>query len=135
MYYALEIAHEGKPSFGWLRNRLKIIAYEDIGLANPDVVLQVSKAVDDMNDFYQNNNSEWKIVLAHIILLLCRSEKNRINDHFKCAVKNLWDSERVPKECQIPDYALDMHTTRGNNIGRKKHSKGALRISLKRVKS
>ena len=30
MYWALEIATESKSSFGWLRNRLKIILYEDI---------------------------------------------------------------------------------------------------------
>jgi replication-associated recombination protein RarA len=34
--------------FSHLRNRLMIIAYEDIGIGNPEVVLQVSIALRDM---------------------------------------------------------------------------------------
>lgn len=126
MYWALELAYEydeeknplGKSSWTWLCNRLKIIVYEDIGIANPDVVLQVSKAVDDMYSLREKNNDEWDMALAHIILLLCRSEKNRINDYFKVAIEQLWDKKKM----DIPDYALDMHTTRGNKMGRTKHT-------------
>lgn len=116
MYYALELAHEGKPSFGWLRNRLKIICHEDIGLANPDVVMQVSKAIDDMDYLYQKNNDEWQMVLGHIILLMCRSGKSRLVDHFKESSLDNWHNNTL----QIPDYAKDMHTTSGSKMGRRK---------------
>ena len=122
LFFALELAHESKPSFEWLRNRLKIIAYEDIGLAKPDVVLRVSKAIDDMDFLYENNNEEWETSLAYIILLLCRSPKSRIADHFKVYVKSCWEDESGRFDIDIPDYALDYHTTKGNKLGRKKHS-------------
>ena len=120
MYYALELAYEGKSSFGWLRNRLKIIAYEDIGLANPEVVLQVSKAVEDMDYFYNNKNDEWILALSHIILLLCRSKKSRINDHFVINMDFIWNSTAfdIKETFKIPDYALDKHTTKGCQMGR-----------------
>jgi replication-associated recombination protein RarA len=123
MYWALELAMEGKPSFGWLRNRLKIIAYEDIGLADPEVVLQVSKAVDDMDYLYNINSDEWMMVLSHIILLMCRSMKSRITDHFKVQMEFYWETQTPEKlGMKIPDYALDMHTTKGNEMGRHKNS-------------
>lgn len=130
MYWALELACEydkkenplGKSSWTWLCNRLKIIAYEDIGIADSEKVLKVSKAVDDMGFLRDKNNREWEMVLAHIILLLCRSKKNRINDHFKVSMKQKWNNEKK----EIPDYAVDMHTTRGNKNGRKKHTQKGL---------
>jgi replication-associated recombination protein RarA len=122
MYWALELAMEGKSSFGWLRNRLKIIAYEDIGLANPEGVLQISKAIDDMDYLYNNSSTdEWKIVLSYIILLMCRSTKSRITDHFKTQMEFYWNKISPEKlEMKIPDYALDIHTTKGNEMGRRK---------------
>jgi replication-associated recombination protein RarA len=124
MYWALELAMEGKSSFSWLRNRLKIIVYEDIGLADPDVVLQISKAVDDMDYLYNNSSTdEWMMILSHIILLMCRSMKSRITDHFKVKMEFYW--KHIPLEqlgMKIPDYALDMHTTKGNEMGRHKNS-------------
>lgn len=122
LFFAMELANEGKSSFGWLRNRLKIIAYEDIGLADPDVVLQVSKAVDDMAFLYQKNNEEWDMALAYIIMLLCRSKKSRMADHFKNYVKFLWENDSGKLKVEIPDYALDKHTERGNELGRTKHT-------------
>lgn len=123
MYWALELAMEGKSSFGWLRNRLKVIAYEDIGLANPFTVLQISKAVDDMDEMYQRKSDEWMMVLSHIILLMCRSQKSRITDHFKEQMKFYWENVSIEKsDMKIPDYALDMHTTSGNKMGRYKNS-------------
>jgi len=127
MFWAFELAHEDKSSFGWLRNRLKIIAYEDIGIANPEIVLQVSKAVDDMDFLYQNNNDEWQMILSHIILLMCRSKKSRIVDHFKESMLWVWQSHKF----DIPDYALDMHTTMGNKMKRYKGSKEGIEHFIK----
>ncbi len=122
-FFALELAHEDKSNFDWVSNRLKIIAYEDIGLANPNGVLQASKAVDDMEILYQNNNEKWETILSYIILLLCRSQKSRITDHFKVYVKKYWDDDTGKLKVDIPDYALDYHTTKGNELGRVKNSR------------
>jgi len=125
LYFALEIAHESHSSFSWLKHRLKIIAYEDIGLANTDIVLQVSKAIDDMiylwdkdNDRTKNmiNHGEWEMVLAYIILLLCRTSKSRMVEHFKNYVITTWEIDENP--IPIPDYALDKDTTKGCEMKR-----------------
>ena len=127
LYWAFELAYEGKSSFGWLRNRLKIIAYEDIGLANPDLVKYVSQAVNDMDFYYQNDNKEWEMALAYIILLLCRSPKSRLVDHYKVTMKKIWELKKRWKETdEIPDYALDYHTSGGNKLGRHKYDKNGV---------
>ena len=126
LFFALELAHEEKSSFKWLKNHLKVIAYEEIGLANPDLVLQVSKATDDMEFLYEKNNEEWEVTLAYIILLLCRSPKSRITDHFKVYVKNCWEDESGKFNLVIPDYAFDYHTSKGNELGRTKSTQKGL---------
>ena len=109
--------------FSHLRNRLMIIAYEDIGIGNPEVVLQVSIALRDMKKMYNNKNEIWKLILSHIILLLCRAEKSRITEHFTKYIDDVW-MNKTPEEMEkeIPDYALDIHTSQGNAIGHTKDS-------------
>ncbi|KYK24775.1 hypothetical protein AYK25_01730 [Thermoplasmatales archaeon SM1-50] len=123
LFFALELAHEDESSFWWLRNRLKLIAYEDIGLANPDVVLRVSKAIDDMTVLYESNTQDWETTLAYVILLLCRSQKSCLADHFKVYVKSCWEDQSGKFNIEIPDYALDYTTSKGNQLGRLKYSK------------
>ena len=118
IYWALELGEEGKSGFGQLASRLRVISYEDIGLGDPNIVLQVSKAIDDMQEMYKKNKGEWRIVLSYIVLLLCRAKHSRITDHFIIAMKDYWKNKKL----DIPDYALDMHTSAGNLIGRTKSS-------------
>jgi replication-associated recombination protein RarA len=123
MYWALELAETGKSSFGVLVSRLKVILYEDIGLGDPDIILRVSKAIDDMKDMYKSNTGDWKMVLSFIILSLCRAKKSRITDHFKESIVFSWENISSKElDMKIPDYALDMHTSKGNLMGRTKGS-------------
>ena len=117
MYWALELAETDRV-FPILVSRLKVILYEDIGLGDPDVVLQVSRAIDDMVDMFKGKKGDWKMVLSYIILSMCRAKKSRITDHFKKYMESFRDSNRI----EIPDYAVDMHTSRGNLMGRTKGS-------------
>ena len=120
MYFALELGNEGKSGFGVLHSRLLITSYEDIGLAAPSIVLSVSQALHDMKNMYENKRGDWEMVLSHIILLLCKTQKSRITDHFKIVMKHKWNNEE--KMYSIPDFALDMHTSQGNLLGRSKGS-------------
>ncbi len=120
MYLALELGNEGKSGFGLLRSRLLVIIYEDIGIGDPSVVLSISKALDDMKQMYKRNTGDWEMVLSYIILLLCRAKKSRITDHFKTIMKYKWNKDE--KLIEIPDFALDMHTSQGNLMGRTKGS-------------
>lgn len=118
MFWALELAETGKSSFSVLCSRLQIIIYEDIGLGEPSIILRVSRAIDDMRSMYENNRGDYMMVLSFIILSMCRAKKSRITDHFKEHIKFMRDRDLA--EEKIPDYALDMHTTKGNDIGRRK---------------
>jgi len=122
-YWALEICSNGrnKSGFSRLRNRLTAITYEDIGLGDPDIVLQVSIALRDMEKMYNNNNDSWKVILSYIIMLLCRAKKSRITDHFTTYIDDVWKNRSVKEmEIEIPNYALDIHTSQGNKLGRTK---------------
>jgi replication-associated recombination protein RarA len=120
MYFSLELGNEGKSGFGLLHSRLQVTTYEDIGLADPSIVSTVSQALIDMKTMYEYKKGDWKMVLAYIILLLCRAKKSRITDHFKIFIKNKWNN--LEKSYEIPDFALDMHTSQGNLLGRSKGS-------------
>lgn len=127
LYWALELCNDGKNKSGFSRlcHRLLTIAYEDVGLGDTGIVLQVSLAVRDMEKMYAKNLEGWRIILSYVILLLCRAQKSRIGDHFLRYIQFVW-SEKTPKEMEvaIPDYAVDMHTSRGTLMGR---SKGSLK--------
>ncbi len=120
MYFALELGNEGKSGFGLLHSRLLITSYEDIGLADPLTVGSVSQALQDMKNMYDQKKGDWEMVLSYIILLLSKAQKSRITDHFKIVMKHKWNKEE--KGYSIPDFALDMHTSQGNLLGRSKGS-------------
>ena len=99
---------------------MKIITYEDIGLGDPDTVRSASVALSDMKDMYDSRKGDWEMVLSFLILSLCRAKKSRIADHFKMLMKNRFN--KIEPYYQIPDFALDMHTSQGNLLGRSKGS-------------
>lgn len=163
MYWALELANEyvhhkskGKATWKWLVRRLRIICYEDIGVADSPVinsVLQSLEVMDDAMDRYiydlntyekqiknlkeklekykqgliktkpkkptKPSDEHWLMPLSYILFLMCNAKKNRIIDHYKLGSKTLWNN----KTLDIPDYAIDCHTTKGNKKGLKKHTK------------
>lgn len=119
MHWALELGEEGKSGFGQLASRLTVIAYEDIGLGDPAAVLQACRAIQDMRDMYRNGWGEWRMALAYIVLLLCRSRKSRISCHFLQVTRHRWETVSP----DIPDYALDMHTSAGTLQGRTQGSR------------
>lgn len=118
MHWALELGAEGKSGFGQLASRLTVIAYEDVGLGDPVVVQRACSAIRDMRDMYRNDRGEWRMALAYIVLLLCRSRKSRISCHFLQVMQHR--HETGPPD--VPDYALDMHTSAGALQGRTKGS-------------
>ena len=96
-------------------NRLRVIASEDVGLANPlapiiiDVLEREYIAFKDPKD---EEKVSHRLFLVHAVLLLARSPKSRIVDNLLNVVYN--DESKL----EIPDYALDMHTYRGKKMGR-----------------
>jgi replication-associated recombination protein RarA len=113
-HFAVEL-EEFNPTMLW--NRLKIIASEDIGPANPVMPL----LVDLMHKQYQTEKSKLaesnhKLYLINAVVCLCRSQKSRITNDLLGIVYT--ERDRDGKFLQIPDFALDMHTARGKALGK-----------------
>ena len=108
VYWAAEL-ESFNPKALW--NRLRVIASEDIGLANPHASLLVD-VLEKQYDAVAGKNDSSRLFLVHAVLYLARSPKSRIVDNLLSVVYN--DETRL----EIPDYALDKHTVRGKKMGR-----------------
>ena len=109
VYWAIEL-ESFNPKALW--NRLRVIASEDIGLADPHASLIVNVLEKQYDAAVADNNDSSRLFLVHAVLYLARSPKSRIVDNLLAVVYN--DEERL----EIPDYALDKHTYRGKKMGR-----------------
>lgn len=109
LFWATELDLAG---FGeYVFKRLKIIASEDVGLAHPDAAqtiqalyqswLQQRKKADE-------RHGPERLFLVHAIIHLARAPKSRMVDH---ALIAMYEAPRDRRE--IPDFALDKHTSRG----------------------
>lgn len=95
-------------------NRLMVIAHEDVGTGDMLSALFALRGVDDARDMYKSGNGGWRLAASNAILALCRARKSRQSDHFQAVVRG----RNVDSMPQIPDWALDKHTTRGRAMGR-----------------
>jgi replication-associated recombination protein RarA len=113
MFWASELDQAGYGNYVW--KRLRIIASEDVGLADPQVVLLTRALWDNWQDSKKakDDPANSALFLCHAVVVLCRAKKSRLVDH---ALMVGWEAERPALE--IPDYALDQHTSRGRQMGR-----------------
>jgi replication-associated recombination protein RarA len=109
VYWAVEL-----DSFNYktLWNRLRVIASEDVGLADPTASLIIDVLEKQYYDAVDHKKDSSRLFLVHAVLYLARAPKSRMVDNLLAIVYN---DER---ELEIPDYALDMHTIRGRKMGR-----------------
>ncbi len=113
-HFAVEL-EEFNPTMLW--NRLKIIASEDIGPANPLMPL----LVDLMQKQYLTEKSKlaesaYRLYLMNAVVCLCRSPKSRITDDLQNVI--YVEREGEGKLPPIPLFALDKHTARGKAMGK-----------------
>ncbi len=113
VHFAVEL-EEFNPTMLW--NRLKIIASEDIGPANPVMPL----LIDYLQKQYLTEKAKLaegsqRLFFVNAVVCLCRSQKSRITDD----LLNIVFIERdAGKFLPIPDFALDKHTARGKAMGK-----------------
>jgi replication-associated recombination protein RarA len=109
MHWAIEL----ESSFHkHLWNRLEIIVHEDIGLANPILSIYVRTTKEQYMEMRERKSSATRMLLANVILAMCRSEKSRLGDDF--CITAYKTHERIP----VPDVAKDKHTEAGRRMGR-----------------
>jgi replication-associated recombination protein RarA len=118
LYWATELDLAGFPDYLW--RRLRIIASEDVGLAAPEVAVQVRVLSDNFTDQRKHNKSSKtgsrsgeRLFIVQAVIALVRAPKSRMVDH---AVMALYEGDREPME--MPDWALDKHTAAGRRRGR-----------------
>jgi replication-associated recombination protein RarA len=111
LFWATELDLAGFGNYVW--KRLRIIASEDVGIADSSVALTVRALYENWLELKKKkdeNPGHYRVMLVHAVCLLARAPKSRMLDH---VLMLTYYSEREPLE--IPDYALDMHTARGRS--------------------
>lgn len=108
MYWATELIESGYDQYLW--RRLCVIAAEDIGLADQDVIILVNACANIWERMKTQNKLPEKNIPALVILRLCRSKKNREADDLAYLI-DLKRKEGL--KLQIPGVAIDCHTKRG----------------------
>lgn len=117
MQAAAELLYSGnKMLVGWLLNRLEVISHEDIGIANPQAVIFTAITVGQIRELLKaKKDDRASLYVANIILLLCRSPKSRLGDHFQAACGK---PVKLGTPYEVPEYAFDKHTHRGRKMNR-----------------
>ena len=99
--------------FLWLR--LQVISVEDIGYGNLNAPMLV-ETLYHMHQRLPRPRGDRYLYAIHAVRVLSQSEKERGSDDLLA-----WIAHAVNNDGQrpnIPDYAIDMHTRRGQEMGR-----------------
>lgn len=94
--------------------RLLAISVEDIGFGNPDAP-QLIWTLYQMRKEFLYQDGDRPMFFVHAIRFLCRQKKERSSDNVKNMLIKDFAHGRV---AQVPDYAYDMHTVKGREMGK-----------------
>ena len=95
--------------------RLMVISVEDVGFGNPDAPVLID-TLYRMHQHFGRPEHDRFLFAAHAIRALATSRKDRTSDDMvNWAKHSIAFGERLP---EIPDFAVDMHTGRGEAMGR-----------------
>ena len=97
-----------------LWRRLLTISVEDIGMGNPMAAI-MGNNLYQMSKQFDYADGDKPMYFIHAIRYLCSSEKDRSSDLLKNICIKSFAMGKFP---EIPDYALDKHTQRGQAMGR-----------------
>jgi replication-associated recombination protein RarA len=117
MEFAVELMHTSKAFHSMVCNRLEVICHEDLDtLAALHVFPFVLASLAASRERYSKSIGEARLMVGNAIRMMCRSPKSRAGCHFATAIGLRSSLEDFAPE--IPDYALDMHTMKGEAMGR-----------------
>jgi replication-associated recombination protein RarA len=119
LYWGVQLYRNTNQEAGMAFNRLVVMASEDIGLADPQAAL----LIHSLHNFWRNmpKDKRWpdkiqgegRLYFVHAVLVAVRAKKSRMVDNILITYFN------APRDSRdIPDYALDKHTSRGKAMGR-----------------
>lgn len=114
MFWAVELYESGYQKYAW--KRMLIMSCEDVGLGDPYVnmaIVGLKQTYDYLVSLKEKHLPE-KLPFTQAVLQLVHAHKSRYVD---LAITVFW-AENEQKRYEIPDYAYDNHTHRGNALGR-----------------
>ncbi len=116
MFWALELYQSNYAKYLW--KRIVIMASEDIGLGDPDVITRIM-ALKQAYDFLAEKKDKHKperLPFMHAIVALVHARKSRYIDLCISVYEN--EHRKQAGDHEIPDYAFDKHTRKGKKMGR-----------------
>jgi replication-associated recombination protein RarA len=111
--YEMSITSPALEDYLW--QRLLIISVEDIGFGESNAPVLLN-ALHQMLGTFDRSLGERKLLAVHAVRYLCGCQKDRSSDEMLNWVK--YAVEHGEAGAHIPDYAVDMHTARGQTQGR-----------------
>ena len=94
-----------------------MIVNEDIGLADPQVIILVETLRQQYIYLRKKSPSpSERLVLCNAIVAMCRAKKTRLADDMQAVVYRRREFKNWRLE--IPDFAYDKHTGKGRKMGR-----------------
>jgi replication-associated recombination protein RarA len=114
LFWATELDLSGFGEYVW--KRLKIIASEDIGVAESAAAAQIRALYGNWTEQRKKEDTKHapeRLFLVHAVMVLCRAYKSRAVDN---ALIVFYEGKRP--RLPIPDFALDRHTQRGRRLKR-----------------
>ena len=114
LFWATELDLSGFGEYVW--KRLRIIASEDVGVADPMKAVEIRALYENWRDQRKKEDSRHvpeRLFLVDAVMRLARATKSREVDN---ALVCFYEAKRQPHA--VPDYALDRHTSRGRQRGR-----------------
>lgn len=111
---AYEMATTSPEMEAYLWKRLLVISVEDIGWGD----LQAPVLLNSLYQMLQRldrADGERLLYAVHAVRYLCACQKDRSSDEMiNWLMREVEDGKLLP---QIPEYAIDMHTRRGQTMG------------------
>ncbi|QDP63179.1 MAG: putative AAA ATPase [Prokaryotic dsDNA virus sp.] len=113
MYWAIELYNSNYDEYVW--KRMLIIASEDIGLAEPNLIsnLQSLYQVYTFLKKKKDKHEPQRLQFTHAVLMCVRAKKSRYVDN---CIFHYWNLTKSTKR-EIPSFAYDCHTRKGKSMG------------------
>ncbi len=112
---AYEMATTSQEMEAYLWSRLMVISVEDIGFGDSLAPIMIYN-LHQICEHFGSGARDRPLFATHAVRYLCTRQKDRSSDEMTMWIKRVVEGgEVLPK---IPDYAIDMHTQRGKEMGR-----------------
>lgn len=98
-----------------LWDRLCVISVEDIGFGDVSAPALID-SLERMSHRYTHGEGDRALFAIHAVRYLATRKKDRSSDEMLNWIKLAMEKTELRPE--IPDYAIDMHTARGQKLGR-----------------